>query len=113
MDLLKCTVCKKPLTMEIRQIRIYDVTDNGSYLVKCIEGGLTDSFRYEEELRCPHCGKEFRENIDWHWENGRITLKQYNRVDHGTRGSRYRRSQEIQRISKKERPGIGQLQIKD
>lgn len=76
MELLTCTDCGFPLTMEIREIRCFDIAEDGKHLLRCVEGGFTDSYRYEEEIRCPHCGKEFHENMDWRWENGRITLKQ-------------------------------------
>lgn len=75
MELLKCPDCGEPLYMEISEIRAYNITQDGSFLVRFVEGGITDSFRYEEALLCRQCGKEYVEHKDWQWVEGRIGFR--------------------------------------
>ena len=73
MEYLCCRKCHTPLTFEVREIAIHNISSDGKYFID--DNFFTHSRRFEEHLFCNQCNVEFIPEIDW-WRDseGKIVL---------------------------------------
>lgn len=73
MKYLTCLTCASPLTFEVEETAIHNISADGKYFID--DNFYTHSRRFCERLLCTQCGKEYAEGADWQRnEDGRIVL---------------------------------------